>query len=264
MTSSMHEIQQATTQLLGIAIANLSKDAALALLYAALADDSKTSCLKVAFCNAHTANIAATHEVFRRHLARFLVLPDGIGVDLGRRLLKGAPFKANLNGTDFTPLLFEQAPTSLRVVLLGAEPQMAERAAHQWSKTFPRHHFWVLSDGFFSPDEEPALLAQLAAHKADILLVAMGNPRQEIWLAEKIGNDHAHVAIGVGALFDFTAGKVERAPGALRQLRLEWLFRLMQEPRRLWRRYVLGNPLFLARVLRQKLNQMRSFPSKSR
>lgn len=247
--------EHATTRLLDVEIANLSKEAALAQLYAAL---EQPSCLKIAFCNAHMANIAATNPALRDALADFLVLADGIGVDIGRRILDGAPFKANLNGTDFTPAIFDHAAASLRVALLGAEPGIAERAAEKWSAAFPRHHFSVLRDGFFNTDEEPGLLARLAAEKPDILLVAMGNPRQEIWIAEKIGDAHARVAIGVGALFDFTAGKVVRAPETIRSLRLEWVFRLIQEPQRLWRRYVVGNPAFLARIVHQKLMGWRS------
>jgi exopolysaccharide biosynthesis WecB/TagA/CpsF family protein len=99
---------------------------------------------------------------------------------------------------------------------------------------------------------ERSHLALLKGQPVDLLLVAFGNPRQEIWIAERITHEHAHLAIGVGALFDFLAGEVQRAPRWLRAARLEWAYRLMLEPARLWRRYVLGNPAFLLRVLRQK------------
>jgi exopolysaccharide biosynthesis WecB/TagA/CpsF family protein len=80
----------------------------------------------------------------------------------------------------------------------------------------------------------------------------MGNPKQEFWIADRLSGRHGALAIGVGALFDFLAGEVKRAPEALRRLRLEWAWRLMLEPQRLFRRYVLGNPLFLLRVLAVK------------
>ena len=80
----------------------------------------------------------------------------------------------------------------------------------------------------------------------------MGVPRQELWIARNLTKQHCILPIAVGALLDFLSGSVPRAPGWMRTLRLEWLFRLIIEPRRLWRRYIVGNPLFLARVLYQK------------
>ena len=83
----------------------------------------------------------------------------------------------------------------------------------------------------------------------------MGVPRQELWIARHIDARHCTLPIAVGALLDFLSGTVPRAPLWMRQLRLEWLFRLWVEPGRLWRRYVVGNPLFLLRVIRQKLSR---------
>ena len=92
---------------------------------------------------------------------------------------------------------------------------------------------------------------RLGAGGANLLLVAMGNPLQEHFIADKLGPQHCSVAAGVGALFDFFADEVQRAPEFVRKARLEWIFRLWLEPRRLWRRYVLGNPAFLMRIARQ-------------
>ena len=88
-----------------------------------------------------------------------------------------------------------------------------------------------------------------------MLLVAMGVPRQELWIARHIDERHCTLPIAVGALLDFLSGAVPRAPLWMRRLRLEWLFRLVVEPGRLWRRYVVGNPLFLVRVVRQRLSR---------
>ncbi len=79
----------------------------------------------------------------------------------------------------------------------------------------------------------------------------MGVPRQELWIAKNITSSHCTVPMAVGALLDFMSGAIPRAPLIIRRLRLEWLFRLITEPGRLWRRYIVGNPVFLARVLRQ-------------
>ena len=241
----------------GIAVALLSRSAALAELSEAMSSGRH---VKLAFCNANLVNIAAADPALLRQLAGFLVLPDGIGVDLGSRLLYGDSFPANLNGTDFIPALLEAETRALTIALLGARPGVAERAAAKLAERYPRHCFRVAGDGFFDAAGEAVLLASLKAAPPDLLLVALGNPRQERWIAETLGPQHAAVAAGVGALFDFLAGEVPRAPEAWRRARLEWLYRLRCEPARLWRRYILGNPLFLLRILRQRLRTVRPQP----
>lgn len=233
----------------GVGIAPLTREEALALLGNAI---DRRDHVKLAFCNAHLVNLAAGDAELQRVLARFLVLSDGIGVDIASRLLHGASFPANLNGTDFTPALLAAHERPLKVMLLGGRPGVAERAAARLAQGFERHRFEVLSHGYFSPAEEAGLLERLRKARPDLLLVAFGNPLQERWIAEKLDARHASIAAGVGALFDFLAGEVTRAPGAIRQMRLEWLYRLWLEPARLWRRYVLGNPAFLLRMLRIK------------
>jgi N-acetylglucosaminyldiphosphoundecaprenol N-acetyl-beta-D-mannosaminyltransferase len=89
-------------------------------------------------------------------------------------------------------------------------------------------------------------------------MTAMGNPLQEKWLAEHLPATGARLGVGVGAFFDFAAGEVARAPAWMNKWGVEWMFRLAQEPRRLWRRYVVGNPLFLARALKARLAGRRS------
>jgi exopolysaccharide biosynthesis WecB/TagA/CpsF family protein len=233
-----------------VAIEPLGHDAATVRIAAAAESQGH---LKVAFANAHVVNLAATDTRFRAALAHCLVLPDGIGVDIGSRLLFGAPFPCNLNGTDFTPALLKAMPRALNIALIGAMPGVAERAAGRLAEIAPRHRFGVVSDGYFGPEREADILAHLRAQRPDLLLVAFGNPGQEIWIAEKLDRSHCAVAMGVGALFDFLAQETPRAPAWLRRWRLEWLYRLWIEPGRLWRRYVLGNPAFLVRVLGQRL-----------
>lgn len=207
---------------------------------------------KVGFANAHFVNEAARDPDFAAVLPQFLILPDGIGVDIGAKLLHGAKFPANLNGTDFIPALLRASVTPLRVGLVGARPGVAQKAAEKLRSLAPQHSIEALSHGFLDPQSEAALLARLAAEPVDVLLVAMGNPAQEKWIARFINGAHARTAFGVGALFDFLAGEAIRAPGWVRAARLEWVWRLALEPGRLWRRYVLGNPAFLIRVFKQK------------
>ena len=99
------------------------------------------------------------------------------------------------------------------------------------------------------------MVASINASGADILLVAFGVPRQEKWL-ERWGEQlAAPVRIGVGGLFDFYSGRIRRAPLWMREIGMEWSFRLLMEPRRLFRRYIIGNPLFLWRVVRRQLSR---------
>jgi exopolysaccharide biosynthesis WecB/TagA/CpsF family protein len=205
---------------------------------------------KIAFCNAHVVNVAFREPRFRQALSACTVLPDGLGVDLASRLIYGEPFPANLNGTDFVPRFLSGHRGALKVRLIGARPGVAERAASTLRSLASRHDIAVVSDGYFDAAGERDILASLAADPADILLVAMGNPRQEIWMTETITASHTRIVLGVGALFDFLAGEVPRAPMIWRRLRLEWAFRLLVEPGRLWRRYLVGNPEFLLRIAR--------------
>lgn len=209
--------------------------------------------LKLAFANAHVVNLAAGDDLFARALQCFLVLPDGIGVDIAARLLHREAFPANLNGSDFMPALLLGIKRPLRVGLVGARPGVAERAAAKLGVIAPGHSYRVFSHGFFGEAEEAALLAALMAERPDVLLVAFGNPRQEMWIANRLDRRHCGMAAGVGALFDFLGGEVKRAPAFARHLRIEWMWRLALEPLRLWRRYIVGNPLFLLRVMAQKL-----------
>ncbi|AMJ63840.1 hypothetical protein AXW83_20385 [Bosea sp. PAMC 26642] len=234
----------------GIGVAVFRQETALAELDDAL---SKNRHVKLAFCNAHIVNLAANDPVLQQLLSQFLVLADGVGVDFASKLLHGARFPANLNGTDFIPFFLAAQSRQLRVALLGGKPGVAERAAQRFAADHPQHRFTVIGHGYVAGDEEAAMLSRLDADPADLLLVAMGNPRQERFIAEKLGGQHCTVAAGVGALFDFIAGDVPRAPEPIRELRLEWLYRLWVEPGRLWRRYIFGNPVFLLRILRLRL-----------
>ncbi len=233
-----------------VRIASLAQTEAIARLDTHLARDEH---LKLAFANSHVVNVATGDPLYRAALDEFLVLPDGIGVDLGARILHGVPFCDNLNGTDFVPALLSAIKPSMKVGLYGARPGVADRACLAFASLAPHHSYHVFGHGFQDAAEEAAMLDKLEADKPDLLLVALGNPRQEMWIASRVDARHCTIAAGVGALFDFMAGEVPRAPLWLRQLKLEWLFRLINEPRRLWRRYILGNPRFVIRVLRQRM-----------
>ncbi|OCP04912.1 MULTISPECIES: WecB/TagA/CpsF family glycosyltransferase [unclassified Ensifer] len=206
------------------------------------------------FLNANNANLMMRDGDYRDVLNRQIVLPDGHGIDIASYLFHGSMFPANLNGTDFVPALLTFIERPLRVAMIGARPNVLARAAENFRKHTPWHEFLPVSDGFFDRERSSEILADVRAREADILLVAMGSPGQEKWVDAHVGPQDARLVITVGALFDFVAEEFPRAPRFLRRLRLEWFFRLAIEPRRMWRRYVLGNPLFLCHVLWHKLS----------
>ena len=208
----------------------------------------------VAYANAHTLNLASRESGYRAVLRKAdIVLNDGAGLDIAGRLF-GKPFPENLNGTDFNPAILEEAAArGWPVYFLGAKPGVADEAARRLSERVPGLQVVGTRDGYFSPSESEDVARAIAGTGAGLLMVAMGNPLQEMWLSRHLAATGARLGVGVGAFLDFSAGVVPRAPAWMNRLWLEWLYRLLQEPRRMWRRYVLGNPLFLLRVLRARL-----------
>ena len=160
----------------------------------------------VSFLNAHNANLMLTNSALRDVLGRHLVLPDGIGVDMASLAMHGRMFPANLNGTDFVPALLTYMTTPKRVGLVGGRRDILERAREGFANHAPWHEFIAIHDGYFSDAESPAIADEIVRHKVDILLVAMGTPRQEMWIDRHIRPEHARLVFGVGALFDFMAG----------------------------------------------------------
>ncbi|WP_072395371.1 WecB/TagA/CpsF family glycosyltransferase [Hyphomicrobium sp. CS1GBMeth3] len=206
--------------------------------------------LHVAFANAHTLTLAQRDTAFRRTLDRFLVLNDGIGVDFASRLKFGRSFPDNLNGTDFVPYYLSRTKHRLRIFLVGARPEVVSEAARRFAVTWPQHQIIGTCDGYFRDEDQVDDLCRVIKEvKADLLLVGLGNPLQEMWIAKRGAATGVRLQMGVGALFDFTSGRVPRAPPWVRRLRCEWMYRLACEPRRLFSRYVVGGFLFIRHVL---------------
>jgi exopolysaccharide biosynthesis WecB/TagA/CpsF family protein len=206
--------------------------------------------LQVFFVNAHCVNVAARDPAYAHllHKSPFL-FADGAGMALAARL-SGVALKHNVNGTDLFPqLCAEAAARGVPVAFLGARPSIAATCAAQMEKRYPGLKVVWVADGYLSADEESRQLQSLNTSGAKLLFVAKGVPAQEHWIASHADALTTPVVLGVGALFDFYSGAISRAPKFLRALRLEWLYRLLREPRRMFRRYVIGNPEFVLRAL---------------
>jgi N-acetylglucosaminyldiphosphoundecaprenol N-acetyl-beta-D-mannosaminyltransferase len=208
---------------------------------------------QVCFVNADCANIAYRDEEYRRVLnAADLTLADGIGLKLAGKVL-GREIKQNVNGTDLFPRLCEAlSGTGKGLYLFGAKPGVADAVREYVHQHYPGTLISGCQHGFYTPDQEPEVLAKVRASGASIMLVALGAPRQDKWISTRLDQLGVKVAIGVGGQFDFYSGNVSRAPLWMREIGFEWLYRFLQEPGRMWKRYFIGNAVFLFRVLREK------------
>ena len=242
----------------GLRLLNLALDEAVAAIESAVLSRTPT---RVAFVNADCVNIAARNPAYRDSLAGMdWVFVDGIGMRLAGRLLK-QPVRDNVNGTDLFPLLCAALAAHGRsLYLLGGRPGVAEAAAHWAGANYPGLRIAGARDGYFPEADSHRVAATVRDSGADVLLVAMGVPLQESWIARHGESAGATVTLGVGGLFDYYSGRIPRAPAWMRRTGLEWLFRLVQEPRRLWRRYLLGNVVFLARIASDRLVRRASNP----
>lgn len=211
--------------------------------------------LSIAICNAHTALTALDDPDYAATLRSMTLFNDGTGMELAGLFLEGRGFPENLNGTDFVPHLLADIGRPLRIFLLGARPAEVEGARAAIEARFPQHCIVGCRDGYFADSDIPLICESVSTAQADLLLVAMGNPRQETFIMRHRSSLDVPVAIGVGALFDFLSGTAIRAPRAMRLAGFEWLFRLAMEPKRLARRYLIGIPRFFLALAKLKLRR---------
>jgi exopolysaccharide biosynthesis WecB/TagA/CpsF family protein len=242
-------------EILGLEVCDFNQADALSLL--SIMATMPVGQTVVSFLNANNANLMCQDKEYCSILKRHLVLPDGHGVDLGSWITHGSMFPSNLNGTDLVPALLTYMSEPKRIGLIGARPDVLHKATENFKAHAPWHEFIAVSDGYFPPHKAYEIMDHVKTLNLDILLVAMGSPLQEQWIDRYVRPEHARMVISVGALFDFVSGHIPRAPAIMRKFRVEWLFRLNQEPKRLWKRYVIGNPQFLARILYHKFVTLR-------
>ncbi|MSP56264.1 MAG: glycosyltransferase [Myxococcales bacterium] len=209
----------------------------------------------VAYANVHVLNEAAAPAPAGERLRTFLNAADicycdGSGVVLGSRML-GRALPERMTGADWIWDLARHAEGRHRLFWLGSEPGVTEAAAAALRERHPALHV-VTDHGFHAKTgaENDALIARINEARPDIVLVGMGTPTQERWTMDNRAAIEAPVVWVLGATADFVSGKVSRGPAWLHRNQ-EWIARLVTEPRRLWRRYLIGNTTFLLRVARQ-------------
>lgn len=250
-----------------VPIDRITLDEAATQIIAALRRQSARKPLLVMGPNAQLVTLAQRNPTFLKALnTASLNIPDGISVVLAAKLL-GRPTPARVTGGDLMErLCLESARHNLRVFFLGGLPDAAHQAALRLQKRYPAFSVagtYCPPPGFDHDPAEQAYIRKLVSEAApDLLFVAFGAPKQEIWMLDNCPTLPIGAALSVGAAFDTQAGMRKRAPRWTHSLGVEWLYRLTREPRRLWRRYLLGNTHFLYLVLKQYFIYGRFFDDK--
>jgi len=207
---------------------------------------------RIAYLNAHTTNLAFSDAAYRNALRRCtMVYADGMAVVWAARRL-GLQAPERVNAADFIGDVARRAAAEgWRVALVGGAPGEAESAARRLGEEAPGFDPVYIHDGYYGEDEEDAVAAGLTAARPTLVLLGMGSPRQEVAMLRFASTPGLEGCAFwcVGALFEYCAGTRWRAPVWMRRAGLEWLVRLALEPGRLWRRYLVGNAAFVARVL---------------
>jgi N-acetylglucosaminyldiphosphoundecaprenol N-acetyl-beta-D-mannosaminyltransferase len=229
---------------------DLAQPAELLRTISSWASEQRTR--RVMYVNAHVVNQSRVTPGLGEALRRAdLVYCDGYGVRLAARVLN-MPVPHRMTGADWIWGLASLCELSEQpIYLLGSEPPVAREAAARLKRWYPRLDVVGSHHGFFeldSPHNE-RVIEHINDHGPSIVLVGMGTPKQELWVDRYADRLQGAVVWTVGALFDYVSGHMPRAPRWLADNGLEWIFRLAIEPTRMWRRYLIGNPIFLTRVV---------------
>jgi N-acetylglucosaminyldiphosphoundecaprenol N-acetyl-beta-D-mannosaminyltransferase len=216
----------------------------------------------VTYVNAHNLNVANRDEHYRELVNTYdLVYPDGFGAVLAARIL-GYDFPPRSTSADFFEEMFGAfAQEGISVYLLGAEPGVMEESVDSVRRKYPDIKVKGIHHGYFTAEEEPEIIEEINRLEPDVLFVSTGVPHQEKWIERNLSRLRPPVIWASGGVFDFVSGRTRRAPRFVRDHGMEWLYRLIVEPRRLWRRYLLGNPLFLLLVAKYFFKPRGTMPS---
>jgi N-acetylglucosaminyldiphosphoundecaprenol N-acetyl-beta-D-mannosaminyltransferase len=248
----MRAVSASAIEIFGVPVAT---DPPADLLRRILGHASHGDAVRVSYVNAHVLNQSQSNpELYEALRASDLVYCDGYGVRLAARLI-GLEVPYRMTGADWIWGMAELCQESGHsLYLLGSDPGSSAEAARALHRWYPRLDVRGTHHGYFDlgSAHSERVLEHIEECRPDIVLVGMGTPSQELWVHANRDRIGAPVVWTVGALFDFMGGRVPRAPHWLADNGLEWIFRLAVEPRRMWRRYLLGNPAFLYRVLSER------------
>jgi len=235
----------------GIPVANLTEDEAIAAIDELI---SKGGSHYAAVVNAAKIVAADRDEGLKQVLLDAdLVTADGMSVVWASRLL-GQPLKQRVTGIDlFERLVEHAAQRGLSVYFLGAQEESVRGTVARFKSQHSALKVAGYQNGYFAESEAVAIADAIKQSDADLLFVAMGSPAQEKWITSHIVRSGVRFALGVGGSFDHVSGLAVRAPRWMQRSGLEWLYRLIREPRRMWRRYLIGNSKFTSMVVSQRI-----------
>lgn len=237
-----------TIELAGFEIINTSAVSLLDMLNVNRQSNKKTILF---FANSNfIVNCRSLFKQYEHALKNVIIVNDGVALNIAAKIVHGQSFQQNLNGTDFSPFLLDHLSEPVKIYLLGAKPEVVVKAKNFIDHRFSKHTVVGYQDGYFDHAQSNTVINNINSSGAHVLFVAMGNPIQEQWILQHQHALSADYILGVGALFDFWSGNKVRAPLIVQKLRLEWLFRLCQEPRRLFKRYTFDMFKFLYIVVR--------------
>ena len=208
----------------------------------------------ISYVNVHSINLAYSIDWLKKYLQNsILTYCDGHGVRVGAALL-GRKMNRRIVFTDWIYDVCTIAiQTGIGVYLLGAEESVLEKAKNNLLKSYPSLIISGSHHGYFTSQETPGIVHLVNSSGAEILIVGMGMPRQEKWIQEQFTVLKPRLVFNAGSCFDYVAGTKNRCPSWLGKIGFEWIYRLMQDPGRLWKRYLIGNPLFIFRIIKARL-----------
>jgi N-acetylglucosaminyldiphosphoundecaprenol N-acetyl-beta-D-mannosaminyltransferase len=242
-------LQEARVYFQGVRVDNIDARHALSIVASYLSNPNGRLSRKVFFTNVHTIHLTREDKELQWCINEAdLVLPDGSGLNIAGKVL-GHPILENLNGTDFIPKVLTGAEQrGWTVYLFGAKPHIVEQCRSRLQRDFPKLQIIGHHHGHIHESDESRVIADINTKRPNILLVALGSPLQEKWIARNASNLTVGVCFAVGGLFDFLSGEFQRAPVWIRRVGAESLYRFTQDPRSKWRRIFVEQPLFLLLV----------------
>jgi N-acetylglucosaminyldiphosphoundecaprenol N-acetyl-beta-D-mannosaminyltransferase len=184
-----------------------------------------------------------------------IINADGQGIVWASQVL-GKPLPERVAGIDLMEALVKlAAEKNYRIFFLGAKEEIVKSIVTIYTNKYGKDIIAGYRNGYFSKEEEPEIAKQISNSNADMLFVAMSSPKKEIFLNTYKDLIQTSFIMGVGGSFDVVAGLVKRAPKLMQEWGMEWFYRVIQEPRRMWKRYLLGNSFFIYLVLKEKFEQ---------
>ena len=205
------------------------------------------------FINALKVNLMNKDPELRKILnACPLISADGVSILWAAKKL-GVPLKERVNGTDlFLKLVNIAAQKGYKIYLFGAKEEVVQKVKSIFLEQYPSLKIAGVRNGYFKEEDEPQIVTDMAASGADMMFVAFSSPKKEYWINKYIDELHIPFVMGVGGSFDVVAGVTHRAPKWMQDHGLEWFYRFIQEPKRLFKRYFIGNIEFVMYVYKER------------